>query len=135
MEQEQREQLRNEYKLRPLNGSEEGQGIATLPNNVYGFSYAPTTETPLFARKSYHSFEVQKLSDGSAYVVAFVTPTDAERLRERNVEIDVTIYPDPHEEADTMVSIPFDRVLTNLYKPVRRDGNAVPIRLAAIQGV
>ena len=80
MEQEQREQLRNEYKLRPLNGSEEGQGIATLPNNVYGFSYAPTTETPLFARKSYHSFEVQKLSDGIAYVVAFVTPTDAERL-------------------------------------------------------
>ena len=132
MEEKQREQLRNEYQLRPLNGSEEGQGIATLPNNVYGFTYAPTTETPLFARKSYHSFEVQKLSDGSAYVIAFVTPADAERLRERNVEIEITIYPDPYEEAGTMVSIAFDRVLTNLYKPVRRDGNAVSLILAAI---
>lgn len=132
MEQQQREQLRSEYKLRPLNGKEEGLGIANLPNGVYGFSYAPATETPLFAKKSYRSFEVQKLSDGSAYVVGFVSAADAERLRARNEEVEVTVYPDPYEEASTIVSIPFDRVLTNLYKPIRTDGNALPLKLAAV---
>jgi hypothetical protein len=132
MDEQQREQLRSEYKLRALNRDEEGQGIGKLPNGVYGFSHAPATETPLFARKSYHSFEVQKMSDGSAYIVAFVTPGDAERLRGRNEEIDLTIYPDPYEEANTMVSVPFERMLTSLYKPVRADGNAIPLKLAAL---
>jgi hypothetical protein len=132
MDEQQREQLRSEYKLRALNRDEEGQGIGKLPNGVYGFSYAPATETPLFARKSYHSFEVQKMSDGSAYIVAFVTPGDAERLRGRNEEIDLTIYPDPYEEANTMVSVPFERMLTSLYQPVRADGNAIPLKLAPL---
>jgi hypothetical protein len=98
---------------------------------VYGFSYAPATETPLFARKSYHSYEVHKLADGSAYMLAFVTKSEAERLTAHGQDIKVTVYPDPYGESDTLVSIPFERILTSLYKPVRREGNAVPLTIAA----
>lgn len=132
MEQQEREQLRSTHQLRPLRRDEEGLSVHNLPANVYGFTYAPATETPLFARQSYHSFEVHKTADGSAYVVAFVTPSEAERIDGRHDEVEVTIYPDPYEEATAMVTIPFERVITSLYKPVRRDGNAVPLKLAAV---
>jgi hypothetical protein len=133
MDQQQREQLRNEHNLRPLENNEEGTGITKLPAGVYGFTYAPATETPLFARKSYHSFEVHKMKDGKAHIVAFVTPQEAERIRGgHEVQVDVTVYPDPYEEATSMVIIPFDRVLSSLYKPIRYDGNAVPLKLAGL---
>jgi hypothetical protein len=132
MDEQQREQLRAEHKLRPVKSEEEGTAITKLPNGVYGFTYAPATETPLFARKSYHSFEVHKTSDGIAHMLAFVTPADAARIGAHEDDIDVTIYPDPYEAATEMVIIPFDRVLTSLYKPIRHDGNAVPIKLAAL---
>lgn len=132
MEPEPSQELRSEYKLRPLTKEEEGLALAKLPTGVYGFSYAPATETPLFARKSYHSFEVHKISDGTGYLIAFVTAADADRLCARNEEIEVIVYPDPHEAASTLVSIPFDRLLSSLYKPIRHDANALPLRLAAI---
>jgi hypothetical protein len=132
MDQQQREQLRGEHNLRPLENSEEGTGISKLPAGVYGFTYAPATETPLFARKSYHSFEVHKMKDGKAHIVAFVSPEDAERIKSHEEDVDVTVYPDPYEKATAMVIIPFDRVLSSLYKPIRYDGNAVPLKLAAL---
>jgi hypothetical protein len=132
MEPEPSQQLRSEYKLRPLTKEEEGLALTKLPNGVYGFSYAPATETPLFARKSYHSFEVHKISDGTGYLIAFVASGDADRLRTRNEEIQITVYPDPHDEATSLVSIPFDRILSSLYKPIRYDANALPLRLTAI---
>ena len=132
MDEQRREQLRSEQKLRPLRNDEEGAAVAALPSGVYGFTYAPATETPLFARKSYHSFEVHKTGDGTAQMIAFVTSTDAARIQAHEDEIDVTIYPDPYENATEMVIIPFDRVLSSLYKPIRYDGNAVPVKLAAL---
>jgi hypothetical protein len=132
MDEQRREQLRAESKLRPLTNEEEGTGITKLPGGIYGFTYAPATETPLFSRKSFHSFEVHKPAEGAAYIVAFVSDADAGRIRAHEDEIDVTVYPDPYEEATTMVSIPFDRVLSSLYKPIRYDGNAVPLKLAAM---
>ena len=132
MEEQQREQLRSQHKLRPLRNEEEGVGITKLPNGVYGFTYAPATETPLFVRKSYHSFEVHKTSNGAAHMLAFVAPADAQRIRAEEDEIDVTVYPDPYETATELVVIPFDRVLSSLYKPIRYDGNAVPLKLAGV---
>ena len=131
MEQQQREQLRAQYQLRSVAREEEGTPVRSLPAGVYGFSYAPATETPLFARKSYHSFEVHKRADGSAHMLAFVSKGEAERLAAHGDDIEVTVYPDPYEQSDTLVSIPFERILTSLYKPVRRDGNAVPLTIAA----
>jgi hypothetical protein len=130
MEQQQREQLRTQHHLRPVGGQEEGAPVHSLPAGVYGFSYAPATETPLFARKSYHSFEVHKRGDGSAHMLAFVTKSEAERLAEHGDDLEVTVYPDPYGESDTLVTVPFERILTSLYKPVRRDGNAVPLTIA-----
>ena len=46
MDEQQREQLRAEHKLRPVKSEEEGTAITKLPNGVYGFTYAPATETP-----------------------------------------------------------------------------------------
>ncbi|HYP05395.1 MAG TPA: hypothetical protein VER03_04100 [Bryobacteraceae bacterium] len=132
MEQEQREALRSERKLRVVKNEEEGTSVQNLPKGVYGFTYAPATETPLFARKSYHSFEVHKLTDGSVHMLVFVSAADAERLRTHDDDLDVTVYPDPYQEATTMVTLPFERVLSSLYKPIRYDGNAVPLKVAAI---
>jgi hypothetical protein len=104
--------------------------VHALPAGVFGFSYAPATETPLFARKSYHSFEVHKRGDGSVHMLAFVTQSEADRLSAHGDDLHVTVYPDSYEQSDTLVSIPFERILTSLYKPVRRDGNAVPLTIA-----
>ena len=134
MDQQQREQLRSANNLRPLNPKEEGFGVDKLPGGVFGFSYAPATETPLFARRSYHSFEVHKLADGSSYVVGYVSKSDAEQLESGADEVDVTVYPDAFQEATTMVRVPFERIVNNLYKPIRYDGNALPLKLAAAQG-
>jgi hypothetical protein len=124
------ERLRTEHKLRTLLSEEEGIALHNLPAGVYGFSYAPATETPLFSRKSYHSYEVHRIADGSAFLIAFVTPADAERARSHKVEMDITVYPDPYAEATTLVRLPFDRILSNHYKPIRYDGNALHLRLA-----
>ena len=124
-----RERYRVEHKVRLVSEADEGAAFAHLPNGVYGFTYAPATETPIFQRKSYHSFEVHKLPDGSGQLISYCTAEDAAKLDGKG-EFDITIYPDPWENATVPVSIPFDWVYTNLYKPVRRDGNAIPLHVS-----
>ena len=124
-----RERYRVEHKVRLVSEADEGAAFAHLPNGVYGFTYAPATETPIFQRQSYHSFEVHKLPDGSGQLIAFCNRDDAGKLDGKG-EFDITIYPDPWENATVPVSIPFDRVFTSLYKPVRRDGNAIPLHIS-----
>ena len=124
------EQLRTEHNLRALASAEEGLGLGKLPVRVFGFSYAPATETPLFGRKSYHSFEVHKLVDGSTFLLAFVTAADSDRIQSHKEDMDVTVYPDAYEAATTLVRIPFDRIISNHYKPIRYDGNALHLKLS-----
>lgn len=130
-DEQQREKLRNDHALRSLSKNEEGTGVHNLPSGIYGFTYSPATETPLFARKAYHSFEVHKLASGRTVLLAFATEAEAETIRKGEDGIEVTVYPDPHEQATVLVTIPFERVLSNLYKPIRYDGNALPLKLAA----
>jgi hypothetical protein len=130
MDEKQPEQLRLDRNLRPLRSEEEGTGIHNLPGGVYGFSYAPATETPVFVRNSYHSFEVHKFIDGTSHMLAYVTPDQAEKILTGREDLDVTVYPEPFESSTTLVTIPFSRVLSNLYKPARADGNAIPLKLA-----
>src|SRR5581483_4515408 len=55
------EKLRAKRSLRPLQKSEAGTPVRDLPDGVYGFTYSPTFEsTPLFAHKSWRSFEFHK---------------------------------------------------------------------------
>ena len=123
-----RERYRLEHQVRLVPPSHEGAGFADLPSGVYGFTYAPATETPIFERHSYHSFEVHKLPDGSGRLIAFCTPQDAAQLTGTG-EFDITVYPDAWENASVPVTIPFDWIFTSLYKPVRRDGNAIPLHI------
>jgi hypothetical protein len=125
-----RERFRVEHQVRLVLDAEEGAGFSHLPAGVYGFTYAPATETPLFKRHSYHSFEVHKLPGGAGRLIAFCTPEVAEELKGTGKEIEATLYPDPWEKATVPVAIPFDWIFANLYKPVRRDGNAIDIRIS-----
>lgn len=123
-----RERYRLEHQVRLVSEADDGTGFSHLPGGVYGFTYAPATETPIFQRQSYHSFEVHKLPDGSGRLIAFCTREQAALLSEKS-HFEMTVYPDPWESATEPVCIPFDRIHTSLYKPVRRDGNAIPLSI------
>jgi hypothetical protein len=124
-----REQLRSEHQVRLISPDEEGYGFHRTPNGVYGFTYAPATETPIFNRHSYHSFEVHKCPDGSGFLLVHCTPEDALRLRKGGV-VEVRAYPDRWQEATQLVAVPMDAIVSSLYKPVREDGNAIPLRVS-----
>lgn len=126
-----REQFRTEHNVRLIRPEEEGDGFNRLPPGVYGFTYAPATETPVFERRSYHSFEVHKLADGAGRLIGCCSSEDAEKLRDaRASSFEMILFPESWEQATTLVSIPLDWVAASLYKPVRRDGNGVPLHLS-----
>ena len=53
-----RERNRAAHKVRLITSREEGRGFAKLPTGVYGFTYAPAPETPLFVKHSFGAYEV-----------------------------------------------------------------------------
>jgi hypothetical protein len=124
-----REQLRSEHQVRLISPDEEGCGFDRSPNGVYGFTYAPATETPIFHRQSYHSSEVHKRTDGSGFLLVHRTPEDAARLTRGGV-VEVRAYPDPWEKATELVAAPMHGIISSLYKPVREEGNAIPLRIS-----
>jgi hypothetical protein len=124
-----REGLRAEHQVRPLRPDEEGSAFSKLPGGVYGFTYAPATETPLFAAQAYHSFEVHKLPDGSGRLLVHCTREQKARLQSGGPAEEMLVYPDPWQDATELVAIALDRLMNSLYKPIRRDGNAVPLRV------
>ena len=126
-----RKEVRAEHDVRLVTLKEEGSAFRDLPNGVYGFTYAPATETPVFERHSYHSFEVHKLPDGSGQIFGYCTAEDAAKVQARSEMFEITLYPDTWANATEMVCIPFSWLLTDIYKPVRREGNATPLRLSA----
>ncbi|HYP27352.1 MAG TPA: hypothetical protein VE262_11590 [Blastocatellia bacterium] len=121
------EHLRAANKVRLIDDSERGFGIARLPNGVYGFTYAPQQESPLFAQKSFHSFEMHKLADGSVHLVGFVTEEEASKLASSEEYFDVDLYPDAWESSAKAVSVPSSRVL-EMKGPSRLPGNALTLR-------
>jgi hypothetical protein len=64
-------------------------------------------------------------------LIGFATAQEAELIQAGKENIDATIFPDPFEKATVLVRIAFDRILSSLYKPIRYDGNALPLRIAA----
>jgi hypothetical protein len=122
------EQLRVEHKLRAIDKAEEGTPAERLPNGVYGFTYAPAEAVPLFARKSWHSFEVHKRGDGSQHLVGFVTPKEAETVR-RGAQAEITLFPDPWEESTVLVSVPLSRATPSKKGPSREGGNGLKVAI------
>ncbi len=125
-----REQLRSGNQVRLISSDEEGQAFHAIPTGVYGFTYAPATETPVFARRSYHSYEVHKLNDGSGRLIGFCAAADAARVRTGKGDFEITACPDPWNDATELVVIPMDAITNSLYKLNRREGNAIPLRLS-----
>lgn len=121
------ERLRAVNKVRLIDDRERGFGISRLPNGVYGFTYAPQQESPLFAQKAFHSFEMHKLPDGSVHLVGFVTGEEASKLSSSDEYFDVNLYPDAWESSVNAVSIPSSCIL-EMKGPSRLPGNALTLR-------
>lgn len=121
------ERLRTLNGVRLIDKQQNGTGIARQPNGVYGFTYAPQQESPLFHKKSFHSFEMHKLPDGSVHLLGFVTEEAAAKLSASGEYFDLDLYPDPWESSVKAVSIPSSRILENK-GPSREPGNALRLR-------
>jgi len=120
------EALRARHQVRPVRSEEEGSAVDALPNGVYGFAYSPGhAAAPLFARNSYHSFEVHKAADGTAYLLGFVTLEEAAELDSGKEGAAVRLYPNARESSQSLVSVPFSRIQSSKRMP-REDGNPFP---------
>jgi hypothetical protein len=120
--------------LRPLNGDEEGYAFSKLPAGVYGFTYAPLSESPLFSKDNYHSFEMQKHPDGSGRLIGWVTPGEAQSIREGHEFLDIYVYPEKWQEAAEQVSLPIERTKPRNRNPVREDGNRLAVTISPSKG-
>jgi hypothetical protein len=122
------ERLRELNEVRLIDARGLGLGIAGQPNGVYGFTYAPQQESPLFRQKSFRSFEMHKLADGSVHIIGFVTDEEASRLSTSGEYFDLDLYPDAWESSAKPVSIPSSRIL-EMKGPSRTSGNALTLRI------
>ncbi len=118
------DRIRARHGLRALTDAEEGYPSARLPHGVYGFTYSPgQDETPVFAKKAYHNFEVHKLGDGSERLIGFVTPSEAAILDSRTPGAAVLLYPDEWKESTHLVSVDLIGTVRLRRTPPREDGN------------
>src|SRR5579884_4039701 len=115
-------QLRSKRSLRSLKGAEQGCAARDLPPGVYGFTYSPAFDsTPLFAPKSWRSFEFHKLADGSTAIVGYVSAEHGQVVR-RNTSGTIRLYPDAGKDATELVSISFERMAHSPRTPAREEG-------------
>jgi hypothetical protein len=125
------ESLRDLHKVRPLKKEEEGSAVAKLSAGVYGYTCAPGfDEVPIFSKKTYHSFEVHKASDGTEYLLGYVTPQEAAELDTRNQGKPVRLFPEAWEASTSLVSVPFSDIQAPKRLPPREDGNPFPFNIA-----
>lgn len=123
--EELREQLRQTHQVRLVTDSEEGKGISNLPVGVYGFTYAPIGELPLFGRRAFHTFEVHKTAQREWHLLVFVTPREAEALRSATGPVEMRLFPDAFEDATELVSLPASRIASKRMLTSREPGNWV----------
>ena len=122
------DQLRIKHGLRALTPGEEGTAAAKQANGVYGYTYSPAEAVPLFTQKTWHSFEVHKHSDGSTHLLGFVTAKEAETVRS-GAAGEILLFPDPWEDSNELVSVPFSRAVPNKKGPSREGGNGLKVAL------
>lgn len=124
------EALRARHIVRPLQPEEEGSALDLLPAGIYGFAYAPGHEAvPLFAKKTYHAFEVHRAADGTQFLLGFVAAQEAADLEAGKEGANIRLFPDPWESAQSLVCVPFARILPPKRMP-REDGNPFPFTIA-----
>jgi hypothetical protein len=117
------EALRVERGLRIIKAEEEGSNIYVLPNGVYGFTFAPgLQEVPVYAKRPFHSFEIQRLTNGDIHTIGFVTAALAEAINGKE-PVQGLIYPDPWQDSTVLVSLPDKRLQPAKKAVTREDGN------------
>lgn len=122
-----RQALRARAQVRLVRPEEEGFGIRRLPDGVYGYSSAASSdEIPLFARPIYGAFEVHKLAGGEVAWVGYVTEADFRRFEEGSEPFEMELYPEPWGEATRLVCVPASRV--DRRRPQARE-NGMPMRI------
>jgi hypothetical protein len=103
--------LREAHRVRLVTESEEGTGLSKLPPSVYGFTYSPgIDEAPLFARRSFRSYEAHKLANGDVTLVGFTSADSARQLTTSTEDISLQVQPMPEEGQETLVEIPYSRI-------------------------
>ncbi|MFZ5926151.1 MAG: hypothetical protein ACOYX1_01765 [Acidobacteriota bacterium] len=122
-----RQALRARAQVRLVRPEEEGSGIRRLPEGVYGFSSAASSdEIPLFSKPIYGAFEVHKLTGGEVAWVGYVTESDYRRFEQGGEAFSMELYPEPFGGATRLVSVPASRV--DRRKPQARE-NGMPMRV------
>lgn len=121
--------LREQKGLKLVPVEREGTPLATLPDNIFGFTYSPVNEsTPLFAKRQFQCFEVHKLTAGIVHVLGFLTEKEAAVFFNGKEPLECHLYPEPKDESTRLVEVPLERVAKA--KPVSRSaGNYMPLTL------
>ena len=123
------EAIRARKQLTLVSPAQEGEPIGMLPDNVYGFTYSPLSQsTPLFAKHTKQSFEVHKMLQGDVHLIGYVTTAEAEKFLIGREAMEIHLYPEPHAESTAMIELPLDRLVKA--KPLSRaDGNYMPVSI------
>jgi hypothetical protein len=107
-----RDALRAKHQVRPLTSEEEGYDVPRLPDGVYGFTGAVgRRDAPLFRQPMTQGYEMHKLLDGTVMLVGYVSADDAGKLATSKDVVDIRLFPDRHEKAPELVSLPAHRIL------------------------
>jgi hypothetical protein len=106
-----RASLRESHRVRLVEPREEGTAAEQLPRGTFGFTGSPALASPLFRERRYRNFEVHHLADGSVALIGFVTEDEARCLGSSHDVVDVTMYPDAAGESQTVVAVPYSRIV------------------------
>jgi len=105
------ETLREEHRVRVVTAVEEGTGLNALPGGVYGYTYSPgLPNAPLFAVRRFRSYETHKVAGGEAFIIGFVAADVARQLVSAQADVSLQVQPEPDQESDTLVTIPYSRI-------------------------
>jgi hypothetical protein len=103
--------LRAAHQVRLVSDKEEGSSIKQLPGGVYGFTYSPGLESaPLFATRSFRSYEAHKLPSGEVSLIGFASADAARQLTTAPQETTIQVQPHPEPDQNTLVEIPYSRI-------------------------
>ena len=125
-----RQALRDGSNLRIVTTKEEGTDIQYLPAGIFGFTGAPAAaEIPLFIKPYFECFEIHKLANGETAWVGYVTELELAGYERGSEAMTVDLYPDPHENATSLLRVPASRV-DRRRPPTRDKGNSMRMELA-----
>ena len=111
-----------------ISEAEEGTAVADVPNGIYGFTWAPQSEAPLFRKQGFQSFEIHKAANGEIDLIGFISEDDAKRMADSKEEFYINLFPVAHESATKAICIARSQILQHR-DPTRNAGNSIELKL------